>query len=95
MKKLRVKYDRFDLIFRTYKLVRQKDGVVSRFIDLYTEDTILFKDIRAKVEKLFDTENWNYFVEVLHEYVTSINDITEQQLHENECLWDYLKKKTY
>ena len=81
MKKLRVKYERFDLIFKTYKFVRQKDGVVSRFIDLYTEDAILFKDIRAKVKKLFDTENWNYFAEVLHECVTSINDITEQQLH--------------
>ena len=57
MKKLRVKYERFDLIFKTYKFVRQKDGVVSRFIDLYTEDAILFKDIRAKVKKLFDTEN--------------------------------------
>ena len=78
----------------TYKLVRQKDGGGPMFIDAYTKDTILFKDIRAKVERLpFDNENCNYFVEELHEYATSINDITRQQLDENECLWDYLKRK--
>ena len=72
MKNLQVKYERFDLIFKTYKLVRRKDGGGPKFIDLYTENTILFKNIRAKVEN----ENCNYFVEVLHECVTSINDIT-------------------
>ena len=53
MKKLQVKHERFGLISRTYKLVRQKDGGVPRFMDLYTENAILFKDIRAKVEKIF------------------------------------------
>ena len=62
---------------KTYKLAREKDGGGPRFIDLYTEDTILFKCIRAKVEKpFFDNENCNYFVEELHECVTSVNDIT-------------------
>ena len=94
MKKLQVKYERFDPISKTYKLVRQKDGGGPRFIDVYAEDTILFKDIRAKVEKLFfDNENYNYFVEELRECVTSINDVTGQQLDENECLWEYLKRK--
>ena len=94
MKKLQVKCERFDPISKTYKLVRQKDGGGPRFIDVYTEDTILFKDIRAKVERLFfDNENCDYFDEELHECVTSINDITGQQLDENDCLWDYLKRK--
>ena len=54
----------------------------------------MFKDIRAKVERLFfDNANCNYFAKVLHESVTSINDITGQQLDEYECLWDYLKRK--
>ena len=88
-----MKYERFDLISKTYKLLRQIDGGSLRFIDLYTEDTILFKDICAKVEKLLvGTENCNYFVEALHKFITSINDTTRQQLDENECLWDYLKK---
>ena len=47
-----MKYEHFDLISKTYKLVRQKEGRASRFIDFYTEDTILFKDIRSKVENL-------------------------------------------
>ena len=73
MKKLQVKYERFELMPKTYKLVRQKDGEASRFIDFYPENTILFKDICTKVEKLFfGTENYNYFFEVLHECVTSI-----------------------
>ena len=52
MKKLQVKYEYFDPIFKTYKFFRQKDGGGQRFIDAYTEDTILFKNIRAKVEEL-------------------------------------------
>ena len=89
IKKLQVKYERFDYISKTYKLVRQKEGGGPRFTDVYTEDTILFKNIRAKVVRhFFDNENCNYFVEELHEC-----DIIGQQLHENECLWDYLKRK--
>ena len=53
MKKLQVKYERFGPISKTYKLVWKKDGGGPRFIDVYAEDTILFKDIRAKVEKRF------------------------------------------
>ena len=30
---------------------------------------------------------------MLHECVTSMNDITRQQLDQNKCLWDYLKKE--
>ena len=30
---------------------------------------------------------------MLHECVTSMNDINRQQLDQNECLWDYLKKE--
>ena len=38
------------------------------FIDVYTEDTILFKDIHGKEEKLFfDNENCNYFIKEFHE----------------------------
>ena len=84
MRKLQVKYGRFDLRSKTYKLVRQKDGAYPRFVDLYTEDAILFKDIRIKVEN----ENCNYFVEVLHECVISINDVTGQQLDGNEFVWE-------
>ena len=87
MKKLQVKFERFDPISKTYKLVRQKDGAGPKFLVVYTEDTILFKDIRANAEKrFFDNENCNYFVEELHECVTSTNDMTGQQLDENEYL---------
>ena len=87
MKKLQVKYERFDSISKTYKLVWQKDGGGPRFIDVYAEETILFKVICAKIEKrFFDNKNYNYFVEELRECVTSINDITGQELDENECL---------
>ena len=53
MKKLQVKYERFELMSKTYKLVRQKDGEASRFIDFYTANTILFTDNCRKVEKPF------------------------------------------
>ena len=53
--------------------------------------------LRIKAQKaekpFFDNENCNYFAEELHECVVSINDVTGQQLNENECLWDYLKRK--
>ena len=71
MKKLQVKYERFELISKAYKFVQQKDR----------GDTIVFKDIHTKAEKpFFDSENCNYFVEELHEFITSINDITGKQL---------------
>ena len=38
MKKLQVKYERFDPMFKTYRLCRQKDGGGPRFLDAYTED---------------------------------------------------------
>ena len=53
MKKLQVKYERFELMSKTYKLVRQKDGEASRFTDFCTENIFLFKDICTKVEKRF------------------------------------------
>ena len=39
--------------------------------------------------KVTGEDNCNYFVEVLRECVTSIKDITGQQLNANECLWVY------
>ena len=51
-----------------------------------------YLDIHAKVEKnFFDNDSCNFFVE--DECVTSINEITRQQLDGNECLWEYLKRK--
>ena len=76
MKKLPVKYQSFHSISKTCKVVKQRDGGDPGFIDLYTKDIILYKDIHAKLEN----GNCNYFVEVLHECVTSMNDITGQQL---------------
>ena len=43
----------------TNKLVWQKDGGRLRFSIVYTEDTILFKDIRAKVEKKKRNNSFN------------------------------------
>ena len=93
MKKLQVKYERLDPISKTYKLVRQKDRGVQGLL-IYILRIQLYLNISTKVEKRSgDNENGNYFVKELHEYVTSINDITGQQLDENECLWEYLKRK--
>ena len=91
MKNLEVIYERFDHMLKTYKLVWQKDGGDSRFTDLYNEDTILFKDIRAKVEKPFLILR----IFVIHECITSINDLSRQMLDENELLWDYLEKENF
>lgn len=53
MKKLQIKHECFDPISKVYKLARQKDGERPRFIAVNTEDTIVLKDIRPKVEKIF------------------------------------------
>lgn len=61
MKKLQVKYEPFDPISRTWKLVEQKEGGDLKSIHACTEDTILSKDIHAKLVKIhFDYENCNY-----------------------------------
>ena len=59
MKNLQVKYERFEPISTTNKLVWQKDGGPLRFSIVYTEGTILFKDIRAKVEKKKRNNSFN------------------------------------
>ena len=59
MKNLQVKYERFEPISTTNKLVWQKDGGCLRFSIVYTEGTILFKDIRAKVEKKKRNNSFN------------------------------------
>ena len=93
MKKLQVKYERFDPISKTYKLVRQKDGGGPRLVMFMLRIQFYLKIFVKNRKTFFDNENCNYFVEELDDRVTSINDITGQQLDENECLWDYLKRK--
>ena len=54
MKKLQVKYERFDPISKAYNLVGQKGIGDPRFLNACTaEDTILFKGIHVKAEHLF------------------------------------------
>ena len=75
-KKLQFKYERFDPISKLFKLLRQKDGGGPRFIDVLFEETILFKEIFSKVEKLcFDNNSCHYFCEKLSECRISLTDV--------------------
>ena len=60
------------------KISLTKTSRSPKFIVVCTaDDIILFKDICVKAEKhFFENENCNYYVEELHECITSINGIT-------------------
>ena len=62
MKKLQVKYERYDHINEVFKNVRVKDGGGPRFIDVICNQPITFGEIRIEGKELyFDVNNCNKF----------------------------------
>ena len=62
MKKLQLKYERYDLINEVFKNVRVKDGGGPRFIDVICNQPITFGEIRIEGKELyFDVNNCNKF----------------------------------
>ena len=53
IKKLQVKYERFDPILEQYKTVRLKDGGGIRYTDFETSTVVTFKEIRETVTHLY------------------------------------------
>ena len=80
-----MKYKRFPYQRLTNQLGKQMKGVQGLLMSVLRMQS--FSKISVQ------NDNCTHFAEELHEYVTSINDITGQKLDEIECLWDYLKGK--
>ena len=94
IKKVQVKYERYDPVKKSYKVVKLKDGGGPRFIDVNMSCPITFEEIREKGQRLyFDNDNSNNFFEELDECCITITTVSGMPLNESENLWDYIYRK--
>ena len=85
VKKLQLKYERYDHINEVFKNVRVKDGGGPRFIDVICNQPITFREIRVKGEELyFDVNNCNKFHEKNTDCLIHIYNVADEPLDENE-----------
>ena len=94
VKKLQLKYERYDHINEVFKNVRVKDGGGPRFIDVICNQPITFREIRVKGEELyFDVNNCNKFNEKNTDCLIHIYNVADESLDENENLWKHIPRK--
>ena len=95
IKKLQVKYERFDSILEQYKTVRQRDGGGIRYIDVQTSTVVTFKEIRETATHLyFDHDpSQNSFMEDKINCVIELVSMSGQNLKDEDDLWEFLKRK--
>ena len=82
IKKLQVKYERFDPILEQYKTVRLKDGGGIRYIDVKISPVVTFKEIRETATHLyFDHDaSQNSFMEDKINCVIELVSMSRQNL---------------
>ena len=84
VKKLQLKYERYDHINEVFKNVRVKDCGGPRFIDVICNQPITFRKIRVKGEELyFDVNNCNKFNEKNTDCLIHIYNVADESLDEN------------
>ena len=94
MKKLQLKYERYDHFNEVFKNVRVKDGGRPGFIDVICNQPITFREIRVKGEELyFDVNNCNKFNEKNTDCLIHIYNVADEPLDGNENLWAYIQRK--
>ena len=95
VKKLHLKYERYDHINEVFKNVRVKDGGRPRFVKVICNQPITFREIRVKGEELhFDVNNCNEFNEKNTDCLIHIYHAADNPLDENENLWTYIQRKS-
>ena len=94
IKKLQVKYERFDPILEQYKTVRLKDGGGIRYIDVQTSTVVTFKEIQETATHLyFDHDaSQNSFMK---DKINCIIELVSMSgnLKDEDDLWEFLKRK--
>jgi len=87
LKKLQLKYERYDRANEIFRHVRVKDGGGPRFIDVTYGKPVTFREIRRRGEKLFfDLDKCNHFSESIDESLVHIADASGQKLDDTEDL---------
>ena len=81
VKKLQLKYERYDHFNEVFKNVRVKDGGRPGFIDVICNQPITFREIRVKGEELyFDVNNCNKFNEKNTDCLIHIYNVADEPL---------------
>ena len=91
IKKLQVKYERFDPILEQYKTVGLKDGGGIRYIDVETSTVVDFKEIRETATSFyFDHDaSKNSFMEDKINCVIELVSMSGHSLKDEDDLWGF------
>ena len=95
IKKLQLRYQRYDPCAKDFKTVTPKDQGGLKFVDIECSKVVTFGEIRDKAQSLyFDGINGcNNFLEDPCELYITLNNMSGQGLDDDENIWDYLERK--
>ena len=94
VKRLQVKWHRFDNDDGDYHMVRMSQGGGPKFLKINSNDSITFSDIKIKASDLyFDDEGCNNFGDNICDCSNIICNAAGLELDEFEPVWDYVERK--
>ena len=94
VKKMQLKWKRYDAISTDFKVVRQKEGGGHRFWEFDSDVPILFSEVKHKAIALyFDVNGFNNFGEDYSETLCIDTKYLAMNLMIMRTLWDYLDTK--
>ncbi|XP_057296222.1 uncharacterized protein LOC130625171 [Hydractinia symbiolongicarpus] len=94
IKKVQVKWERYNPSREGYKIVKQKDGGGYRFIKVKVGTPLNFEELKYKALKLyFDQNDCNSYMEAESECMKSLCGPNGETLDEDEDLWAYIERK--
>lgn len=94
IKKVQVKWERYNPSKEGYEIVKQKDGGGYRFIKVEVGTPLNFEELKYKALKLyFDQNDCNNYMEAESECMKSLCGPNGETLDEDEDLWAYIERK--
>ena len=94
MKRLQIRWNRFDDEEERCKTVKPKDGGGYRYIDVNPSVRVSFREIKKRALNLyFNRDGCNVFQENEFDCISSICNEAGSDIDENNDLWDYLESK--
>ena len=94
IKRLQIRWNRFDDEKERYKTVKPKDGGGYRYIEVNPSAQVSLREIKKRALNLyFDQDGCYVFQENEFDCISSICNETGIDIDENNDLWDYLESK--
>ena len=94
IKRLQIRWNRFDDKEERYKTVKPRDGGGYRYIEVNPSVQVSFREIKKRALNLhFDQDGCDVFQENEFDCISSICNEAAIDIDENNDLWDYLESK--